>query len=65
MNPKPFNMVHLVPKVCLQPNGEWSISLRVLPESDEEFITGEEATDANVQKLKDWVVFFFVFPLSL
>ncbi|CAE7193045.1 BNA4 [Symbiodinium natans] len=41
--------------VCLQPNGEWSISLRVLPESDEEFITGEEATDANVQKLKEYV----------
>ncbi|CAE7352219.1 BNA4 [Symbiodinium sp. CCMP2592] len=41
--------------VCLQPNGEWSISLRVLPETDEEFLTSMEATDGNVQKLKEYV----------
>mmetsp|Transcript_74206 Transcript_74206/g.174162 ORF Transcript_74206/g.174162 Transcript_74206/m.174162 type:complete len:446 (-) Transcript_74206:311-1648(-) len=41
--------------VCLQPNGEWSISLRVLPESDEEFLTSMEATDDNLRKLKEYV----------
>ncbi|CAE7736438.1 BNA4 [Symbiodinium pilosum] len=41
--------------VCQQPNGEWSISLRVLPDSDEEFITSDQATDENVQKLKEYV----------
>ena len=41
--------------VCQQPNGAWSISLRVLPASDEEFLTSSEASEANVQKLKEYV----------
>ncbi|CAE7379877.1 BNA4 [Symbiodinium sp. CCMP2592] len=41
--------------VCLKPSGEWSIYLRVQPESDEEFLTSMEATDDNLQKLKEYV----------
>lgn len=41
--------------VCQQPNGVWSISLRVLPETDEEFLTSNHASEENVNKLKEYV----------
>eukprot|EP00931_Biecheleriopsis_adriatica_P039572 TRINITY_DN22623_c0_g1_i1.p1 TRINITY_DN22623_c0_g1~~TRINITY_DN22623_c0_g1_i1.p1 ORF type:complete len:474 (-),score=105.70 TRINITY_DN22623_c0_g1_i1:60-1457(-) len=41
--------------VCQQPNGVWSVSLRVLPESDEDFLTSDDASDVNVAKLKEYV----------
>lgn len=41
--------------VCQQPDGIWSVSLRVLPESDEDFLTATEATEERLQKLKEYV----------
>lgn len=41
--------------VCQQPDGVWSVSLRVLPESDEDFLTAEVATEARLQQLKKYV----------
>lgn len=41
--------------VCQQPDGIWSVSLRVLPESDEDFLTATEATDERVQQLREYV----------
>eukprot|EP00405_Crypthecodinium_cohnii_P032937 CAMPEP_0206518856 /NCGR_PEP_ID=MMETSP0324_2-20121206/64819_1 /ASSEMBLY_ACC=CAM_ASM_000836 /TAXON_ID=2866 /ORGANISM="Crypthecodinium cohnii, Strain Seligo" /LENGTH=479 /DNA_ID=CAMNT_0054012275 /DNA_START=52 /DNA_END=1491 /DNA_ORIENTATION=- len=38
--------------VCQQPNGVWSVSLRVLPGVDEDFLTANEATEERMQKLK-------------
>ena len=40
--------------VCQQPDGVWSISLRVL-ESDPAFLTSNEATEENIQQLKEYV----------
>ena len=40
--------------VCQQPDGVWSVSLRVLPESDEDFMTAEVATEDNLQRLREW-----------
>jgi kynurenine 3-monooxygenase len=40
--------------VCQQPDGQWSFALRVLPESDEDFLTADEATDERVQQLKEY-----------
>lgn len=40
--------------VCQQPDGVWSLSLRVLPESDEDFLTADVATDERIQKLKSY-----------
>jgi kynurenine 3-monooxygenase len=41
--------------ICQQPDGVWSISLRVLPDSDEDFLTAEEATEERVQQLRKYV----------
>ena len=43
--------------VCAQPNGRWSLSLRVLPEHLEqnEFLLATEATPENVEALKNYV----------
>lgn len=41
--------------VCQQPDGVWSVSLRVLPDSDEDFLTADTATDERVQKLREYV----------
>eukprot|EP00928_Gymnodinium_smaydae_P082631 TRINITY_DN6594_c0_g2_i2.p1 TRINITY_DN6594_c0_g2~~TRINITY_DN6594_c0_g2_i2.p1 ORF type:complete len:452 (-),score=70.34 TRINITY_DN6594_c0_g2_i2:355-1656(-) len=38
--------------VCQQPNKVWSISLRVLPGVDEDFLTANEATEERIQQLK-------------
>merc|ERR1711879_805637 len=40
--------------VCQQPDGVWSVALRVLPDSDEDFLTASEATDERVQKLREY-----------
>eukprot|EP00933_Yihiella_yeosuensis_P071735 TRINITY_DN79979_c0_g1_i1.p1 TRINITY_DN79979_c0_g1~~TRINITY_DN79979_c0_g1_i1.p1 ORF type:complete len:539 (-),score=129.61 TRINITY_DN79979_c0_g1_i1:392-1891(-) len=40
--------------VCQQPNGIWSVSLRVLPESDEDFLFAEDMTESRLQQLKDY-----------
>lgn len=40
--------------VCQQPDGVWSVSLRVLPETDEDFLTADEATDERVQQLREY-----------
>ncbi|CAE8627803.1 unnamed protein product [Polarella glacialis] len=40
--------------VCQQPDGVWSVSLRVLPESDPDFLTGDVATDDRVRQLRDY-----------
>jgi kynurenine 3-monooxygenase len=40
--------------VCQQPNGVWSVSLRVLPEQDEDFLTADEATEERVKKLREY-----------
>lgn len=41
--------------LCQQPDGTWSISLRVLPESDEDFLTADDATDERIEKLRNYV----------
>jgi len=41
--------------VCQQPDGVWSVSLRVLPGVDEDFLTADEATDKRVRKLRKYV----------
>jgi len=41
--------------LCQQPDGTWSISLRILPESDEDFLTADVATDERVEKLRKYV----------
>jgi len=38
--------------VCQQPNGVWSVSLRVLPDADEDFITAGEATPERLERLR-------------
>jgi len=38
--------------VCQQPNGVWSVSLRVLPGSDEDFLTADEATPERLERLR-------------
>eukprot|EP00928_Gymnodinium_smaydae_P082629 TRINITY_DN6594_c0_g1_i1.p1 TRINITY_DN6594_c0_g1~~TRINITY_DN6594_c0_g1_i1.p1 ORF type:complete len:487 (-),score=87.59 TRINITY_DN6594_c0_g1_i1:266-1681(-) len=38
--------------VCQQPNKVWSISLRVLPGVDEDFLTANEATEDRINQLK-------------
>ncbi|CAK0876403.1 unnamed protein product [Prorocentrum cordatum] len=40
--------------VCQQPNGVWSVSLRVLPGQDEDFLTANEATEERVEKLREY-----------
>jgi kynurenine 3-monooxygenase len=40
--------------VCQQPDGVWSISLRVLPGIDEDFLTAAEATQDRVEKLRQY-----------
>jgi hypothetical protein len=40
--------------ICQQPDGVWSVSLRVL-EDDEDFLTADEATDENIEKLKEYM----------
>jgi len=40
--------------VCQQPDGVWSISLRVLPGIDEDFLTAAEATEDRVEKLRQY-----------
>jgi kynurenine 3-monooxygenase len=40
--------------ICQQPDGVWSVSLRVL-EDDEDFLTADEATDENIEKLKEYI----------
>lgn len=41
--------------VCQQPNKVWSVSLRVLPGIDEDFLTAEEASEERVQKLRTYM----------
>jgi len=40
--------------ICQQPDGVWSISLRVLPGLDEDFLTADEATDDRVRQLREY-----------
>mmetsp|Transcript_82482 Transcript_82482/g.237141 ORF Transcript_82482/g.237141 Transcript_82482/m.237141 type:complete len:472 (-) Transcript_82482:21-1436(-) len=40
--------------VCQQPNGVWSVSLRVLPGVDEDFLTADDATEERVTKLREY-----------
>lgn len=41
--------------VCQQPNGVWSISLRILPETDKDFLTADEATDERIAELRAYI----------
>mmetsp|Transcript_17913 Transcript_17913/g.38109 ORF Transcript_17913/g.38109 Transcript_17913/m.38109 type:complete len:475 (-) Transcript_17913:53-1477(-) len=38
--------------VCQQPNQVWSVSLRVLPGLDEDFLTADDATEERIQQLR-------------
>lgn len=38
--------------VCQQPDGVWSVSLRVLPDTDEDFLTADEATEERIKRLR-------------
>jgi kynurenine 3-monooxygenase len=40
--------------ICQQPNGIWSVSLRVLPESDEDFLTTNDMTEECAKKLQEY-----------
>lgn len=40
--------------VCQQPNGVWSVSLRVLPEIDGDFLTSEDGTEERVKQLREY-----------
>merc|ERR1719299_71456 len=40
--------------VCQQPDGVWSVSLRVLPGVDEPFLTAEAATEDNIRQLREY-----------
>lgn len=41
--------------VCQQPNHVWSVSLRVLPGVDEDFLTADAATEDRVRRLREYV----------
>lgn len=40
--------------VCQQPDGVWSVSLRVLPGVDGDFLTAGEATEERVRQLREY-----------
>lgn len=40
--------------MCQQPNAVWSVSLRVLPEQDEDFLTANEATADRIGRLREY-----------
>jgi len=40
--------------VCQQPNGVWSVSFRVLPGLDEDFLTAEEPSEERVRRLRQY-----------
>jgi len=40
--------------VCQQPDGVWSVSLRVLPGVDEDFLTADVATEDRIRQLREY-----------